>query len=135
MPNNLLKLSLHTGRLSYMLILNPKSLGPMQAEVVKQVKTIRECVAGLENNEKNVFVVNAFIRTVIELIHRTEKPSDFLYPAFKHDIIDDLTLLTDKHVKSYWKYKTEQDKEKTFNYIQSELLYSLVLLQMTWEQN
>jgi hypothetical protein len=110
-------------------------MGSMQAEVVNQVKTIRDCVATLENNEKNVKVVSGFIRSLIELIDRTDKPSDFLYHAFKHDIIGDLNLLSEKHVKEYWKYKSEQEKAKTFSYIQSELLYSLVLLQMTLEQN
>jgi hypothetical protein len=107
----------------------------MQEEVVKQVKTIKDCVAALEYNDKNVYVVNTFIRSLIELIGRTDKPSDFLYLAFKLDIIDDLNMLTEKHVKEYWISKSEQEKAKMFNYIQSELLYSLVLLQMNLEQN
>jgi hypothetical protein len=107
----------------------------MQDEVVKQVKNLRDCVAALEYNDKNVYVVKAFIGSLIELIGRTDKPSDFFYPAFKHDIIDDLNVLTEKHVKEYWESKSEQEKAQVFNYIQSELLFSLVLLQMNLEQN
>lgn len=104
-------------------------------EVVKQVKTMKDCIAALEYNDKSVYVVSVLIHSLIELINKTEKPSDFLYPAFKIDIIDDLKLLTEKHVNEYWGSTSDQDKVQVFNYIQSELLYSLVLLQMTLEQN
>jgi hypothetical protein len=107
----------------------------MQAEVVKQVKTIRDSVTALENNDNNIYVVKAFIRSAIDLIIKSDKPSDFLYPAFKVDMIGDLTLLTEKHVREYWQSKSQEDKSRAFKYIQSELLYSLVLLQMTLEQN
>lgn len=50
-------------------------------------------------------------------------------------MIGDLKLLTEKHVKEYWDSKSDQDKAQAFQYIQSELLYSLVLLQMTLEQS
>lgn len=107
----------------------------MQEEVVKQVKTMKDCVSALEHNEKSVYMVSVLIPSLIEFISKTEKPADFLYPAFKHDMIDDLKLLTEKYVKEYWDSKSEQDKAHAFLYIQSELIYSLVLLQMTLEQN
>lgn len=107
----------------------------MQEEVVKQVITMKDCVSALEHNDKSVFVVSNFIPSLIELISKTDKPSDFFYPTFKHDLIDDLKLLTEKHVKEYWDSKSDRQKAQAFHYIQSELLYSLVLLQMTLEQN
>jgi hypothetical protein len=111
------------------------SPSPMQEEVVKHVKTIKDYVSALEHNEKSVYTVSMLIPSLIELISKTEKPSDFLYPAFKDDMIDDLKVLTEKHVKEYWDSKSEQDKAQAFQYIQSELIFSLVLLQMTLEQN
>jgi hypothetical protein len=107
----------------------------MQEEVVKQVKTMKDRIAALEHNEKSVTVVSIFIPSLIDLISKTDKPTDFFYPAFKLDMIGDLKVLTEKHVKEYWDSKSEQDKAQAFQYIQSELLYSLVLLQMTLEQN
>jgi hypothetical protein len=134
--NKLLKLSLQGKRLKrYVMKYFINSPGHMQEEMVKQVKTMKDCVAALEHNEKSVYVVSIFIPSLIELISKTDKPSDFFYPAFKHDMIDDLRLLTDKHVKQYWDSKSDQAKAQAFKYIQSELLYSLVLLQMTLEEN
>lgn len=49
----------------------------MQEEMVKQVNTMKEYVAALEHNEKSVYVVSLFIPSLIELISKTDKPTDF----------------------------------------------------------
>ncbi len=107
----------------------------MQNEVVAQVKTMRESIAKLHYSDKNAYEVEFVIRKLIELIGQTEKPSDFLFPVFKGDMIDDLTVLSNKHLKNYWNCQSETDKLQAFNYIQSELLFSLVLVLMNLEQN
>ena len=107
----------------------------MQEEVVKQVKTMKDCVAALEYNDKSVNMVGTYIPFIINLIKKSDKPSDFFYPTFKDNMIDDLNILTERHVKEHMNSKSDQEKIQAFNYIQSELLYSLVLLQMTLEQN